>query len=154
MRWGMKTPMSRFRASSQHQAEDVPVLNGSLGLWHVGCTLLLSGCFYVQPVWKPPANRLPEIESVQPPPGILMFNNDTERITVIARDPDGDALQLFWTPPPLAVTSENPGPPPTDGVYVSRLDITYTEDIEGGEIVLTVLDSADAVDLTWIVEGL
>lgn len=89
---------------------------------------------------------------MQPPIGILTFDGPVERLTVIARDPDGDALQFIWSLPPLAVGDENTTI--VDGTYISRLDLAYDDALDGELVILTILDAQEARDLVWQVEGL
>ena len=151
----MTTGMSRLL--SQPETE-LPARHGATrlwGSWHASCLLfwMNGGCLYVEPVWEPPLNRLPALQSVQPEEGVLVFTRDIERISVIVRDPESDPLQFIWTPPPFAIatpTETNLG----DGLYLARLDIEWTPDLEGEDLVLTILDPEGAVDVFWTLEDL
>ena len=85
--------------------------------------------------------------------GILMFDSEMERITVIARDPDDDPLLFVWSTPAFSESSASTTIV-EDQVYVSRLDIQRTDNLDGEQIVLTILDSTDAIDLAWQLEEL
>lgn len=149
----MTIRMSRSDAPSLAHLCGGLVRTGLSRLWHTGCMVCCTGCFYVQPVWKPPENRAPQLESVQPVEGVLMFDSDNERITVIARDPDGDPLLFVWSTPAFSETSVSTTVV-EDNVFVSRLDIARTPNLDGEQIVLTILDSTDAIDLAWRLEDL
>lgn len=126
--------------------------NGLSALWHVGCSLLCTSCFYVQPSWKPPENRLPVLQSVQPLEGTVVFDNDIELIRVVASDEDEDFLVFNWDPPPRT-TSVQHDEEIRPGVFSSRLELEYTESMVGETVFLTILDSEGAVDLAWLVEA-
>jgi hypothetical protein len=125
------------------------------GRWLAFCIALgCPGCFYVEPTWRPMVNAPPVL--IEPPTAdnVLIFDNDSERITVIAADPDGDNLQFVWNVPPFLSTQEvtTPG----DAVTFGRLDVFWHPDIDGAELQLTIIDddarSPRSITATWLVE--
>lgn len=112
-------------------------------------------CFYVEPTWKEPVNEPPLLIRVDPDMNTLQFDSDPERLTVLARDPEGENLAFFWQLPPFVegdvLTS------PSDGLYLSRLDLYWSPELEGQTITLTIVDDdpeAPAVtNVRWRVEA-
>ena len=118
-----------------------------LTLW---CTLL-PGCLYVEPGWKPLPNQPPEVLFPDPPyqdiP--LVMDRDT-RITVVAQDPDGDALDFVWIVPvnvPHSWVTQ-----PEGNLWYSVLSIETDPILDGQRIDLVISDDLDEVELSWLVE--
>lgn len=137
------TWMSRSARSGGHRWAPGPASPGRLWAWSVVCIALGAGCLYVEPTYQVPENRPPELYRVNPSPSELYFDNEVERISVIAADPEGDELTFVFQTPPFVVgevfeTNE-------DGVYVFTADIPWSPEVDGAEVALTVLDQ-DPVD--------
>jgi hypothetical protein len=122
---------------------------------HVACMVLGTGCLYIAPVWRPAVNLPPEIIR---PEGAdvriipLVFNTSQVLVTVIAADPEGEALEFVWQtsrPDPVVSTY-----PQGDEAWVSVLTLSE-DDVQDGDIIrVTVFDDNPraAIDVEWQVE--
>jgi hypothetical protein len=71
-----------------------------LRAWHGAC--ILAGCFYVKPIPDVSVNLAPIIFEPSEDPREVIVRGDSVVLTVIAGDPEGDALDFQW--PDLANT--------------------------------------------------
>lgn len=146
------TPVSRIRG---HIARVIRQRAGPAVVftaWHVGCSLSMSACFYIEPTWQPVQNQPPEIVFPRPDETTLFLNIETTTtIRVQALDPEMEDLLFRWTPPPFAQTRQAP-PFESDGLWVSQLEIDFDEDLDGQQLELTVADfppDSRSVDFIW-----
>ncbi|MCB9665556.1 MAG: hypothetical protein H6732_15705 [Alphaproteobacteria bacterium] len=65
-------------------------------IWHALCFLPLAACFYVKPIPPILVNEPPEILFPTTVPFRLAASGGTVVLSVIASDPDGDALFFEW----------------------------------------------------------
>lgn len=147
-------PLSRFRPHVALPWRWRAMSTGGLPIWPASCSLLLVGCLYVEPTWEPAVNEPPNVLLLDPPLPDVLFDNDLERITVIADDPEGRPLAFLWDFPPFATFDEERSE--IDGVSVSRVDVAWSDELLGAVIGLTIIDAPeddDAVllDLEWTV---
>jgi hypothetical protein len=98
-------------------------------------------------------NGAPVIISPPPNDDVFVLRNSTEILRVVASDPDGDNLQFFWDPPVFTDYSEETS---AEGdLWSSRLLVTYDENLDGQEILLTIADDAPTdpktTSFSWMV---
>ena len=101
--------------------------------------MLVGGCYYIEPVWQPPQNTAPVIQT-RNPVDTVVFNQSITRVTVLASDPEGDLLDFQWIPPFGAefstVTAQN-----ASGVYRSDCDLVADSILDGETLLLTITDA-------------
>lgn len=149
------TTVSRSARRATHPRRDQPVRTGLSSLWPVSCILFSVSCLYVEPTWKPAINEPPTVLRLDPPMPQLLFEMETERVTVIVDDPEGRPIDFLWDLPPFAEfeTIEQP----LDGVTVARCDLRRDEALDNTFVRLTVIDAPDdeepvLLDFEWRVE--
>lgn len=132
------TRMSRFASDGAPSHRSGPVRTGVVALWSLSCIFGGQGCLYVEPAWQEPLNLPPDLIRVNPPEPTLTFEREVERISVIAADPEGDALTFLWQPPPFVVGTETETS--VDGIYTWSVDIPYTPEVDGQVLAVTIVD--------------
>ncbi len=84
---------------------------------------------------------------------VFVLRNSTEILRVVASDPDGDNLQFFWDPPTFTEYDEETSE--EGDLWSSRILVTYDENLDGQEILLTIVDDAPAdpqtTSFSWMV---
>lgn len=110
----------------------------------------LSGCLYVAKGWQPDPNQPPEIlrpeGNHQDIP--LVMDRDT-RLTVVARDPEGQPLDFVWIVPvdvPFDWTTSTSG-----DLWYSVLRINSDPSLDGRVIECVVSDGELEESVTWLV---
>lgn len=126
-----------------------------VGPWHAACMCLCTGCLYTAPVWRPEVNLSPEIirpEEADVREIPIVFTTAQVLVTVIASDPEGEALEFVWQTPTAdpVVTTYAQG----DDAWVSVLTLLEGDVEDGDTVRVTVLDNnpRGAVDVVWRVE--
>jgi len=128
---------------------------GVAAAWHTACMSMVGGCLYVAPVWRPAVNLPPDIirpEEADVREIPLVFNTSQVLVTVIASDPEQQALEFVWqTPLPDPVVNTYPQ---GEDAWVSVLTLQEENVVDGDEIRVTVFDDnpRGAVDVVWRVE--
>jgi len=111
---------------------------------------LLGGCLYVPPGWQPDPNRPPQIlrpeGDLQDIP--LVMDRDT-RLTVVARDPEGEPLDFVWivgVDVPFDWTTSTEG-----DLWYSVMRISPDPELDGRRIECVVSDGELEESVTWLV---
>lgn len=150
------TPASRSTGFRARSIPRTPRTHGRFRSWLAACIVpWASGCLYLDPIWRPVENNAPVLLEPQATDNLLRFEHDSERITVIASDPDGDNLSFAWDYPPFLDAQELVTP--SGSVTFGRLDLFWHPDIDGTQIRLIVVDdnrTPRSVTATWLVEDL
>ncbi len=113
--------------------------------WHVLCMVLLPGCLYVEPIWRPVVNAPPEIIRPEAYLGddIAIDLSITSGMTVVVVEPDGDDVDIVWLqPPPSLLYEENATA--EDGTFTSSITVLNREDasLNGKRFECDVIDEA------------
>lgn len=112
---------------------------------------LCGGCLYVSPAWRPEPNDPPQILIPTPSDEDIPLVMDRDvRVTVVARDPEGQRLDFVWIVP-VDVEHDWTTSPEGD-LWYSVLDLPADPLLDGRRVELIVSDGIDEVRLRWLVE--
>ncbi len=112
----------------------------------------LTGCLYVVPTYAPSPNRAPQVVRPEAPLADIPLLLDRDlRLTVVARDLEGDPLDFVWIVPvdvPHDWTTSTQG-----DLWYSVLDIEASPSLDGRRIECVVTDGDLERAITWLVES-
>ena len=157
--------LSRFESLSLARPHTESRMKASFPWWHVGCTLLLAGCFNVEGPWpgEQEVNTPPTIDSpmnwIEGEAVQVAWNVDLQSdplvtyLQVAASDEDGDDLSFSWVYPPNNGCCEPQDQVTNSGSGNSALFITLYEevwdDLERDGILARVDDGSETVTVSW-----
>jgi hypothetical protein len=152
------TPMPRFAVAARSGIAKCPGSDGLGLLWHASCIVLLHGCLYVAPVWRPEVNQQPQVTVPADPEQqqLLKIVSEQATLVVAANDPEDEIVSFVWQVP-NGVHHEVSEWQNDNGDYVSTLTVDRHDSLNGSVISCTLSDQAkprNVVNIEWLVEVL
>ena len=118
-------------------------------LWHAACLTTLPACFYVKPLPEVEVNEPPDILEPELDPQPVELRRDTLVLSVIAADPEAEAVFCAW--PDLDNVDADITRTPSGDVWVCRAEILEPDALESDIVRALVFDGHrdNVVTVRW-----
>jgi hypothetical protein len=131
-----------------------PVPPSVSGVWHIACIpVLASGCFYLGPIPTLEENVAPEVlRQTETPDGVILIGPEGHKVTVLARDPEGDPMVFIWSLSKGGIVGTAY---PVNNGEGSEVALPFDQQLDGQTLYVDIDDGQNAyVTVAWPLEVL
>lgn len=124
------------------------------GVWHIACTAVLaSGCLYLGPIPTLEENVAPVVlRQTETPTGVILIGPEGHKVTVLARDPEGDPMVFIWS---LSKGGVLGTAYPVNNGEGSEVALPFDQQLDGQTLYVDIDDGQNAyVTVAWPLEVL